>query len=126
MSEEDLIEKYNKAFNEILSRILDKVKKGKYTEIDRALLNSVNSIISKLEKEVEDYSNKAIPKLYEENRRSTMEALATVLGTKPILNMVLVDERAIKEIQTIFSESMLAGLNETKKNINRFVKNKDQ
>ena len=122
MNEETLIEKYNTAFNEILNRIFKKIEQGKYSEIDQALLFNIDKILKKLENDTLEYSEKVIPKMYKKNREEVMKVLAVMLGKEVVTGFVTIDERSVKEIQTLFSDSMLDGLSQTKKNINKLVK----
>jgi len=120
--EKKLIKLYQKAFNDILTRINMSIDAGRFTARDKALLIDLNRILNHLEIEMTQFTFEDLPAMYQAERAKAITLLNEALGTSAIAEqLTMVDDRAIREIQKLFYKGQKGAITAVKKNINNVV-----
>ena len=120
--EKKLIKLYQKAFNDILTRINMSIDTGRFTARDKALLQDLNRILNHLEIEMTQFTYEDLPAMYQAERTKAITLLNEALGTDAIAEqLTLIDERAIKEMQKLFYKGQKSAITAVKQNMNNVV-----
>jgi hypothetical protein len=121
--EEKLIKLYQKAFNDILTRINMSIDAGRFTARDKALLQDLNRILNHLEIEMTQFAQEELPAMYTAERKKALVLLNEALGTVAVAEqLTLIDERAIKEMQKLFYKGQKTAITAVKQNMNNVVR----